>query len=198
MRYAGQDYRALHAMSVMDRNAEFACATFMENARHLVTLAKQTPYFHLKGYMNRWWLEREGELNAEGAPTGPAKRIHEILRSDADRHLHDHPWDYTTVILAGGYWEERPADPLHPTVERVIEWMAPGRILRRQAESAHRLILPDGATCTTLFATGPRRRDWGFHTEAGWVHWRQYLNIPEGTGSAGQPATQTGIAKAME
>ena len=30
--------------------------------------------------------------------------IHKFLKSDSD-DLHDHPWDYRTIILCGGYWE---------------------------------------------------------------------------------------------
>jgi hypothetical protein len=30
-------------------------------------------------------------------------RLHHILRSDDDRHLHDHPFDFTSFLLTGGY-----------------------------------------------------------------------------------------------
>ena len=33
--------------------------------------------------------------------------LHEILRSDEDRDCHDHPWNFTSIILKGGYWETR-------------------------------------------------------------------------------------------
>lgn len=32
--------------------------------------------------------------------------LHEFLRSDHDRCLHDHPWPFLSIILAGGYHEE--------------------------------------------------------------------------------------------
>ena len=34
--------------------------------------------------------------------------IHKILKSDDDKDLHDHPWDFFHLILSGGYWEEIP------------------------------------------------------------------------------------------
>jgi len=37
----------------------------------------------------------------------PRIYLHHILRSDKDRHLHDHPWDYSSIILKGGYFETR-------------------------------------------------------------------------------------------
>lgn len=32
--------------------------------------------------------------------------IHKLLRSDADRCLHDHPWDFFSFVLKGSYVEE--------------------------------------------------------------------------------------------
>src|SRR5574341_215024 len=106
----------------------------------LIERAKRTPYFHLDGYMERYWLvpynkeieRKEAEYDEDGRQvgmivvtdgTGPvtwrrpiakllqlrdvAARIHHILRSDRGRDAHDHPWPFVTLILRGGYWEER-------------------------------------------------------------------------------------------
>jgi hypothetical protein len=79
------------------------------------------PYFHLSGYMCRWWLlgSRNVQHN-EGRPGGAEPgggrlyqwltdrlciRLHAIQRSDADRALHDHPSASVSIILKGGYWE---------------------------------------------------------------------------------------------
>lgn len=50
---------------------------------------------HLGDYMHRWILR---------TPWGTL-RLHHILRSDDDRHLHDHPFDFTSFLLTGGYLE---------------------------------------------------------------------------------------------
>lgn len=34
-------------------------------------------------------------------------KLHKILASDVDRYLHDHPWHYLSLMLAGSYIEER-------------------------------------------------------------------------------------------
>src|SRR4051812_27250028 len=34
--------------------------------------------------------------------------LHEILRSDEDLCLHDHPWRFCTLVVAGGYEEVLP------------------------------------------------------------------------------------------
>ena len=125
--------------------------------------------------------------------------IHKILRSDDDRDLHDHPWNFWTLILKGGYAEETPLvnpptwrDHL-PKMILKSRWCGPGTLIRHSAEDCHRLELRsnspyNGDKCSdsscrvcgfkpvwTLFIHGPRRRDWGFHTRDGWVQWEKYL-----------------------
>ena len=82
-------------------------------ADYLIKRAKRTPYFHLDGYMNRWWLfNRYSEIGKMDRVKPrfswlPSIRIHQILRKDNAEHLHDHPWDARTIILKGWYCETR-------------------------------------------------------------------------------------------
>lgn len=93
-------------------------------------------------------------------------RFHRIRTSDSDRHLHDHPWDFVSLILHGSYIEITP--------EAETRYEAPCVIVRR-AEDLHRLILPDGEVWTFVVTGRPRRR-WGFQTDGGgWMYWRDYL-----------------------
>ena len=69
----------------------------------LIDRAMRTPYFHLPGYMDRYWLMKPSKWTL-----GCSVRIHHILSSDSDRVLHDHPWPFVTMILRGGYFEDRP------------------------------------------------------------------------------------------
>ena len=46
----------------------------------------------------------------------------------------------------------------------------------------HRIEIRGGEQCWTLFITGPRIREWGFHCPQGWRHWRDYTK----PGSYGQ------------
>lgn len=92
-------------------------------------------------------------------------RVHHILRSDGDRHFHDHPMDFKSLVLWGGYVEHTPNAP--PRVCR------PGSIVRRRAEDLHYLKLL-GKSAWTILVTGPFRREWGFQTEDGWIPARDY------------------------
>lgn len=137
----------------------------------LIARAKRTPYFHLQGYMNRWWL-------LPYATWRPAVRVHEILRSDDDGAFHDHPWCYLTVVLKGGYFEVKPVfeDGIYKHDAR--KWYGPGSVLFRRARSWHRLELPaPNQPATTLFVTFKYQQAWGFmpQPEKNKVHYKDYL-----------------------
>lgn len=108
-------------------------------------------------YMERWYVSEDRSV-----------RFHHILRSDPDRDLHDHPWDFTSFLLSGSYVE------VSSSGER--RFAAPV-VLRREAEFAHRLILDDGPVWSYV-VTGPVRREWGFHA-GGWVPWYEYLGVSD-------------------
>lgn len=139
----------------------------------LIEQAKQTPYFHLDGYMERYWLYpfQEGRVNT---------RIHHILRSDSDRHFHDHPWPSTSVILKGGYWEILPLDQNQPPELdeefRKYHWRAEGDIITREAKHRHAIELPKGQTAWSMFIMGNMEQQWGFYLPEGKQYWREYLN----------------------
>ncbi len=148
----------------------------------LIERAKRTPYSHLAGYMERYWVWNP---YAEGPGARhsllPSLRLHHILRSDDDRAFHDHPWPYLTLVLRGGYWEIRPHyDTSGIYVCEVRKWHGPGSILWRPANSWHRLELPDGQTAWTLFTTGAYRQTWGFlPNPVAKIPYREYLGLPK-------------------
>lgn len=122
-------------------------------------------------YLKRWYV----------IPKNPVANIylHLILRSDDDRALHDHPWWNASMILIGGYVEHRIA--AGGIASRI--WRGPRSLTFRGASAAHRLeIDPAHAKLAlTLFITGPRLREWGFHcAQAGWRHWRDFTAGPNG------------------
>lgn len=114
-------------------------------------------------YLRRWWL----------IPRNPIFNVylHQFLRSDDDRALHDHPWINCSILLRGMYLEHtiEAGGINRRTVLLEGDWR-----IRLSGKLAHRVELVDGP-CWTLFITGPRYRSWGFHCpESGWVHWRRF------------------------
>lgn len=106
--------------------------------------------------------------------------LHQFLRSDDDRALHDHPWWNASVLLNGRYVEHTIAAG---GINRRVEYKS-GDIKLRSARYAHRVELIDGQ-CWSLFITGPRLREWGFHCPLGWRHWKEFTN-PRNSGEIGK------------
>lgn len=118
----------------------------------IIARAQKTPYVHLPGYMMRYWIFPYGKL-----PFGIAVRVHQILRSDSDRHYHDHPFPYISIVLRGGYVEVTPCSLHNPCTrcerfdlygggmegcsDEVRKLRRAGSIAFRRADSWHRLEL---------------------------------------------------------
>ena len=99
--------------------------------------------------------------------------IHKFLQSD-DADLHDHPWDYFTFILYGGYYEYiENNDTL--TKNKIIKiWRPPGFFKYSSAYHKHRVeLLNTNQCCWTLFIPGKKIKNWGFYKN------NQFLNPDE-------------------
>lgn len=111
-----------------------------------------------ENYLKRWHI----------IPENPFLNVyyHEIRASDLDRHLHDHPYWFSSFILDGGYLEHTNKG----TKERGIgdfNFHTPWRF--------HRLEMKDSNGANTIFITGPKIRKWGFQTENGWMEKTKYF-----------------------
>lgn len=103
--------------------------------------------------------------------------LHNMKRSDHERCLHDHPWPFVSVVLAGGYRECH-----NQTLTGEEEWLyhRPGSVLVRCAQWRHRFVLnrtEDNCLFVqawTLVIVGRRARQWGFFPPNGWCWWRKY------------------------
>jgi len=131
-------------------------------ADYLIRRALKTPYFHLPGYMERWWLWNSFK-SPNYNPRWPSVRIHHLIRADRGRDKHDHPWPARTIVLRNGYTEVR-------TVGAFDEFFD-----RRRGDTAtlgfneefHRIVAVDNDTWS-LFITWEYRGKWGF-----WVDGRK-------------------------
>ena len=108
--------------------------------------------------------------------------VHEFLRSDDDRALHDHPWLFNASILIQGQYIE------HTIAAGGVEVASPrkaGDWKFRWGPAPHRVQLIgnpfaevyEPLSCWTVFITGPIVRKWGFHCpKAGWIPWQKFTN----------------------
>lgn len=171
----------------------------MTIADRLIAIAQRRPPDFVIGgaerpYLRRWWLTPWSGLYRDvERPTlwqGFVRRLpgiylHQFLRSDDDRALHDHPWANLSIVLRGRYVEHT-IDA--GGIEHRHELQAGDWRLRPSGRFAHRIELltvadyvasqPDNGApmpCWTLFVTGPRYREWGFHCpREGWIHWQRF------------------------
>lgn len=125
-------------------------------------------------YLNRWHIARNNWFSIY---------VHQFLRDDDDRALHDHPWASVSIVLSGGYFDVTPG----PDGSQQRRWYGPGNVIFRGATATHRVELRtrpntkmrwyfswEKLPAWTLFIAGPRIREWGFHCPQGWVHWRKF------------------------
>jgi hypothetical protein len=168
---------------------------FSRFADWLIERAKRRPYrkghlLHADGslYMGRYCLFESRWLSA---------RVHHIATADLDRHMHDHPWNFVSLVLRGGYLELRPAT-LEPCFELATRWWGlewdgelqeqwiacprtAGSVAFRRATDRHRVSLVSPSTWT-LFVYGPALQWWGFYTPQGKIHWKDYATCHAAVG----------------
>lgn len=112
--------------------------------------------------------------------------MHLMLKGDAGREFHDHPWRSFSVVIGGGY-EESIEDYEYDYICKeyidttTVNKQTAGCTWFREASESHRLdMTKDHKYALTIFSTGPKVREWGFSTDEGWVHWEDYVNNKEG------------------
>lgn len=108
--------------------------------------------------------------------------LHTHERPDGDRDLHDHPWNFVTIILRGGYVES------HAVINTFGDNIGPSRIRTWRLGSVHRMKFVRDAhrinsirpgTLSLVFV-GRTMRDWGFFAEdeidghTRWIPWQEY------------------------
>lgn len=83
--------------------------------------------------------------------------LHFIDGPDPRWTLHDHPWNFLSIVLRGEYVEQR-MEPGKPVFSRVVR-----RFNVMPRGTAHSIVLVDPNTVTLVF-TGRRQGPWGYIT----------------------------------
>lgn len=89
--------------------------------------------------------------------------LHRFVRSDGERHVHDHPWNSAMSLVLTGHYVEvqgRVADRIHLR-SRIISWF--NRITRKPGKhTVHRIAATEAETWT-LFFHSEWQHGWGFY-----------------------------------
>ena len=129
---------------------------------HRVAESRKPDFVIGDDYLRRWWLiPRNNFFNVY---------LHQFLHSDEDRALHDHMYHNVSYLLEGSYIEHTIAQG---GVQHQQKFEA-GALRFRMPQTAHRIEINE--PCWSLFITGPRVRQWGFHCPKGWRHWKDFVD----------------------
>ena len=83
-----------------------------------------------------------------------------------DYHPHDHPFNFVSIILWNGYWER---------TEINEQYHSMFHILKRKAETPHKIRIRNSKPVTTLVFTSKRFREWGYTLNDGtWIDNQTY------------------------
>ena len=128
-------------------------------------------------YMRRWYIIPRNRVFCI--------YLHNMLRDDDDRALHDHPGANISVVLRGGYREvvflSKPVIGSE-LPETTVKTRRAGALVFRRAKTAHRLELLNPEGSWSIFIVLPKLRDWGFWcgSAARWVPWQEFTAGPKG------------------
>lgn len=104
-------------------------------------------------YYARWHLVKQPQVNVW---------LHVQTASDPSATLHTHPWDNTSVYLAGKAIEDIHEGFTRPTGSNIMRFFRkPGDVVHRKAGWAHTVTL-DTPYVMTIFTTGPAYRKRGY------------------------------------
>lgn len=100
--------------------------------------------------------------------------IHQICKSDMELDPHDHPWNFTSIILEGAYRERVWYPPNFDELHYFDHYS--GDVIEHKAEDAHKITLVSNEVWTLVFTSG-RDRYWGYQTKAGWIGHKEYREL---------------------
>ncbi len=134
-------------------------------------------------YMLRTWLSKAIRNEKDKILAEDSVLLHFIRRPDDDLSLHDHPWDFVSDLICGGYTEEYPppswpgkiaglGPPFKSNYQNPPAYRSEGEQIEHKAADLHRIASiqpPNGSgkppEVWTMVTTGKEIRTWGFHAE---------------------------------
>lgn len=114
-------------------------------------------------YLRRWWvIPRNRFFNVY---------LHQFLRSDDDRALHDHRYVNISYLLEGSYVEHTIAQG---GVHHQKQYCAGDVRLRLPTTAQPHRGRP--AVLDSIYYGAAHIRKWGFHCPRGWMHWKEFVD----------------------
>ena len=121
-------------------------------------------------YLSRWWIVN--------VPLLGGFAVHRMDGPDARDVLHDHPFGFVSLVLRGGYVEQRLDPRTMMVAEHRVTWWN-----RMRPWDAHCIVRLLRAPTWTLLWIGRTRRTWGFLEPS---LWPSMNHVPDGDGGTVQ------------
>ncbi len=94
--------------------------------------------------------------------------LHGIYAADKDLHLHNHPWDFKSIVIKGSYIEETENGPVK---------QYPGKFNSRDGNSFHKIKSLMSSAVYTLFFVGKQKREWGYKVNGSFIDNETYRKL---------------------
>ncbi len=94
--------------------------------------------------------------------------LHAIYKADVDKHLHNHPWDFRSIVLKGSYKE---------LTQQGIQLQSPGKINVRDGSKYHKILELLSPVVYTLFFASTPKRQWGYDVDGRFVDHETYREL---------------------
>lgn len=95
--------------------------------------------------------------------------FHGIYKADEDEHLHNHPWNYTSICVWGSFFE---------LSENSVSLITPFNISRQKSSRFHKIWKLKSKSVYTLFFVSNRiEGDWGYLVDGKFVDHKTYRKL---------------------
>ena len=94
--------------------------------------------------------------------------LHGIYAPDEDKHLHNHPWDFKSIVLKGSYIEQ---------TENGNITQRPGKFNSRNGSDFHKILELKSPVVYTLFIVSPVKRIWGYKVDGVFIQQDEYRKL---------------------
>lgn len=114
--------------------------------------------------------------------------LHKIYKADEDAHLHNHPWNYCSIVLKGTMIEETRG-------QHMI--MRPMSFVFRRHDTYHKIKELLSPYVVTLFFTSKNNKEWGYDVDGTFVRHDTYRKMKNSGVLYEEPAKNIIVAKLL-
>ncbi len=95
--------------------------------------------------------------------------LHGIYMHDEDKHLHNHPWNFISIVLKGWYSERLEGDKINVRY--------PGNIAMRKKDAFHKIDSLQSKSIYTLNFMWGKQEVWGYKVKGKFVDHETYREL---------------------